>query len=119
MGMNGANTTVSQNFQLLERTTLETSIRAHNIFNHQVLGSVDTTPPIPTLDVCSRIAGQAPMGAGRRSKAAFGFDSKPSDRHAGVELIRVPLPSQKSRQMNNDDVLDVLVEAAGGVDFMG
>jgi hypothetical protein len=63
MGMNGANTTVSRNFHLVERMSLETSIMGYNVFNHQVLGSVDTTPTDPNF---GRVFGDGwPNSSGR------------------------------------------------------
>lgn len=49
MGMNGANVTVARNFHIWERMTLESSILAYNVFNHQVLGGVDTNPTDPNF----------------------------------------------------------------------
>jgi hypothetical protein len=49
IGMNGANVTVARNFHIWERVTLETSILAYNVFNHQVLGGVDTNPTDPNF----------------------------------------------------------------------
>lgn len=44
MGMNGVNATVSRNFHIVKRVSLETSLMAYNLFNHQILSSPDTTP---------------------------------------------------------------------------
>ena len=44
MGMNGVNATVSRNFHIVKRMSLETSLMAYNLFNHQILSSPDTTP---------------------------------------------------------------------------
>lgn len=49
MGMNGANVTVARNFHIWERMTLETSILAYNVFNHQILGGVNTNPTDPNF----------------------------------------------------------------------
>jgi hypothetical protein len=43
MGMNGANITVSRDFPVWERMTLETSIIAYNAFNHQILAAPNTS----------------------------------------------------------------------------
>jgi hypothetical protein len=43
MGMNGANITVSRDFRVWERMSLETSIIAYNAFNHQDLSGPNTT----------------------------------------------------------------------------
>jgi hypothetical protein len=53
MGMNGANTTVSRNFHLVEWTTLETCIMAYNVFNHQIL-VVSIQPHRSELWTCVR-----------------------------------------------------------------
>jgi Carboxypeptidase regulatory-like domain len=44
MGMNGMNANISRNFHVLERLNLETTMQVYNLFNHQVLGGVNTTP---------------------------------------------------------------------------
>jgi hypothetical protein len=44
MGMNGVDANVQRTFHLIERVSLETTLNAYNLFNHQVLGGVDTTP---------------------------------------------------------------------------
>lgn len=44
MGMNGMNANISRNFHLVERLNLETTMQVYNLFNHQVLGGVNTTP---------------------------------------------------------------------------
>lgn len=63
MGMNGANATVSRDFHLVERMNLETSIMAYNLFNHQVLGGVDTNPTDPNF---GRVFGDGwPNSSGR------------------------------------------------------
>ena len=63
MGMNGANVTVARNFHLWERMTLETSVLAYNVFNHQVLGSVNTNPTDPNF---GRVFGDGwPNSSGR------------------------------------------------------
>ncbi len=49
MGMNGANITASRNFHIWERMNLETSMMAYNVFNHQVLGGVNTNPADPNF----------------------------------------------------------------------
>ncbi len=43
MGMNGANITVSRDFHIWERMSLETSVLAYNAFNHQILSSPNTS----------------------------------------------------------------------------
>jgi hypothetical protein len=42
--MNGVDANVQRTFHLIERVSLETTLNAYNLFNHQVLGGVDTTP---------------------------------------------------------------------------
>ena len=44
MGMNGINANVSRTFRLVERVNLETTMAAYNLFNHQVLGPINTSP---------------------------------------------------------------------------
>jgi hypothetical protein len=44
MGMNGMNANVSRTFHLVERVNLETTMAAYNLFNHQVLGPINTSP---------------------------------------------------------------------------
>ena len=44
MGMNGMNANISRNFHVWERVNLETTMQVYNLFNHQVLGGVNTTP---------------------------------------------------------------------------
>jgi Carboxypeptidase regulatory-like domain len=63
MGMNDANATVSRSFHLWERMNLETYFMAYNVFNHQVLGGVDTNPTDPNF---GRVFGDGwPADSGR------------------------------------------------------
>lgn len=63
MGMNGANATMSRNFHIWERMNLETSLLVYNLFNHQVLGGVDTNPTDPNF---GRVFGDGwPNSSGR------------------------------------------------------
>jgi hypothetical protein len=49
MGMNGASASVQRTFPLVERMSLETTFNAFNVFNHHVLGGVDTNPTDPNF----------------------------------------------------------------------
>jgi Carboxypeptidase regulatory-like domain len=49
MGMNGANATLARTFPIRKRMTLETSMIVYNLFNHDILGSMNTTPTSPTF----------------------------------------------------------------------
>lgn len=63
MGMNGVDANVSRNFRLREGLGLETTFNAYNLFNHQILGSVDTTPTDPNF---GRVFGDGwPNSSGR------------------------------------------------------
>lgn len=63
MGMNGANATMARNFHIWERMTMETSFIVYNVFNHQVLGGVNTNPTDPNF---GRIFGDGwPNSSGR------------------------------------------------------
>jgi hypothetical protein len=44
MGMNGVNATVSRTFPIWERMNLETQMIVYNLFNHDILGGIQTSP---------------------------------------------------------------------------
>ncbi len=63
MGMNGVDANVQRTFHLYERMALETTFNAYNLFNHQVLGSVDSNPADPNF---GRVLGDGwPNSSGR------------------------------------------------------
>jgi hypothetical protein len=63
MGMNGAAANLQRTFPIWERMSLETTLNAYNLFNHQVLGSVDTNPTDPNF---GRVFGDGwPNSSGR------------------------------------------------------
>ncbi|RZU35423.1 carboxypeptidase-like regulatory domain-containing protein [Edaphobacter modestus] len=63
MGMNGAAASVQREFHLYERLRLETTFNAYNVFNHQVLGSVNSNPTDPNF---GRVFGDGwPSSSGR------------------------------------------------------
>ncbi len=47
MGMNGANATLARTFPIGKRMNLETSMIVYNLFNHDILGSINTSPTSP------------------------------------------------------------------------
>jgi hypothetical protein len=49
MGMNGAAASVQRTFPIRERMSLETTFNVYNLFNHQVLGGVNTNPTDPNF----------------------------------------------------------------------
>lgn len=49
MGMNGVDANVQRTFHLVERMSLETTFNAYNLFNHQILGGVNTNPTDPNF----------------------------------------------------------------------
>jgi hypothetical protein len=63
MGMNGASASVQRDFHLYERIRLETTFNAYNVFNHQVLGGVNSNPTDPNF---GRVFGDGwPNSSGR------------------------------------------------------
>jgi hypothetical protein len=44
MGMNGVNANISRTFHLVSRFNLETTMQVYNLFNHSILGSINTSP---------------------------------------------------------------------------
>jgi hypothetical protein len=63
MGMNGAAASVQRTFPLFERMSLETTFNAYNVFNHQVLGGMNTNPTDPNF---GRVTGDGwPNSSGR------------------------------------------------------
>ncbi len=63
MGMNGVDANVQRTFRLVERMSLETTFNAYNLFNHQVLGGVNTNPTDPNF---GRVFGDGwPNSSGR------------------------------------------------------
>jgi hypothetical protein len=49
MGMNGAAASVQRTFPIIERMSLETTFNVYNLFNHQVLGGVNSNPTDPNF----------------------------------------------------------------------
>ncbi|MBT9332653.1 TonB-dependent receptor domain-containing protein [Paracidobacterium acidisoli] len=49
MGMNGADANVQRTFPVHEGISLETTFNVYNLFNHQVLGSVNSSPSDPNF----------------------------------------------------------------------
>ena len=63
MGMNGVDANVQRTFPIYERMSLETTFNVYNLFNHQVLGGVDTNPTDPNF---GRVFGDGwPNSSGR------------------------------------------------------
>lgn len=63
MGMNGVDANVQRTFPIRERLTLETTFNVYNLFNHQVLGSVNANPTDPNF---GRVFGDGwPNSSGR------------------------------------------------------
>jgi len=63
MGMNGAAASVQRTFLIIERMSLETTFNAYNLFNHQVLGGVNSNPTDPNF---GRVFGDGwPNSSGR------------------------------------------------------
>jgi Carboxypeptidase regulatory-like domain/TonB dependent receptor len=49
MGMNGVDASVQRTFPIYERLSLETTFNTYNLFNHQVLGGVNSNPTDPNF----------------------------------------------------------------------
>jgi hypothetical protein len=63
MGMNGVDTNIQRTFPIYERMSLETTFNVYNLFNHQVLGGVNTNPTDPNF---GRVFGDGwPNSSGR------------------------------------------------------
>ncbi len=63
MGMNGVDASMQRTISMTERIKLEATFNAYNVFNHQVLGGVDTNPTDPNF---GRVFGDGwPSSSGR------------------------------------------------------
>ena len=63
MGMNGVDASMQRTFPIYERMSLETTFNAYNLFNHQVLGGVNSNPTDPNF---GRVFGDGwPNSSGR------------------------------------------------------